>query len=233
MIDQGLLDECRQLAFAVAGELKPFPLYVVDAEKTFDDLPESRGCLAWAFTMTGIEHIPFRERINEWTEPGPIIALCEGAIRDEYGDDFDAGLRETMCHETAHVVPASPFVENAALADIPVETVRKHQLGKLATAATKPQYAQMHDHRFIRRVLHCWYRAISAGWSIPIYRLFGGDTETYCQPPHFLACLLPELTAMQSATFAEIEAATPPIAFTTMWEHSHGLHGSIVPRETK
>ena len=233
MIDQGLLDECRQLAFAVAGELRPNPLYIVDGETTFDDLPEARGCLGWAFTMTGIEHIPFRERIDAWKGAGPIIALCEGAIRDAYGDDFDAGLRETMCHEIAHIVPEKPFVEIESLKDIDPEFVRSHQLSKLATAATKPQYAGMHDHRFIRRVLHVWFRAILFGWHVPCYRLFGPDSETYCQPPHYLAALMGELTSMQGMTFGEIEAATPPTGFTELWEHSHKLHGSIVPKETQ
>ncbi len=231
MIDQGLLDECREMAFEVAPELQPNPLYIVDGETTFDDLPEARGCLGWAFTMTGIEHIPFRERIDAWKGAGPIIALCEGAIRDAYGDDFDAGLREMTCHEIGHIVPEKPFVEIESLKDIDPEFVRSHQLTKLAVAATKTQYAQMHDHRFIRRVLHIWYRAILFGWSIPIYRLFGGDTETYCQPPHFLVALMPELVAMKSATFAEIEAAKPPLAFSELWEHSHGLHGTVTAKK--
>ena len=233
MIDQGLLDECREMAFEVAPELQPNPLYIVDGETTFDDLPEARGCLAWAFTMTGIEHIPFRERIDAWKGAGPIIALCEGAIRDAYGDDFDAGLREMTCHEIGHIVPEKPFVEIESLKDIDPEFVRSHQLSKLATAATKPQYAGMHDHRFIRRVLHVWFRAILFGWHVPCYRLFGPDSETYCQPPHYLAALMGELTSMQGMTFGEIEAATPPTGFTELWEHSHKLHGSIVPKETQ
>ena len=123
-------------------------------------------------------------------------------------------------------------MEIEGLDDIPAETVREHQLTKLATAATKPQCAAMHDHQFIRRVLHVWFRAISAGWDVPIYRLFGPDCESFLQPPHYLASLMTELTAMQSATFVAIEAVSPPLAFSRLWEHSHRLHGSIV-KETQ
>ena len=129
MIDSGLLSECRELAFVAAPELR-HALYVVDSA-IFDGLPEARsGCLGWAYRQGALVNIPLAERIDEWKGPGPIICLCEDKIRDEYGDDVDSGLRETMTHEIGHVLPVKPYVEisNSRLVENRSDTMGKEQV---------------------------------------------------------------------------------------------------------
>ena len=223
MIDAGLLAESKTLANTSAPELGERRLYVCDSV-IFGDLPEVHsGCLGWANRMNSATSPLLKDRIPEWSAPGPVIALDGDAIRSEYGDDFRDGVLATVVHEVAHLVPASDEIFSGdVLESMDPSFVQSWQMAKLSEYSDRPDasHAADHDLQFARRVLHCWFRATAAGWTIPIYRLFGPDCPVFLQPPHFLAALMGELTSMQTSPFVEIEAREPPAGFTELWTHS-------------
>ncbi len=222
MIDAGLLAECRTLATTVGPELASHPLYVCDSD-VFNGLPTTRDCLGWANRMQSATSPLFKDRIPEWSAPGPVICLDGDAIRNEYGDDdFRDGVLATSLHEVAHLVPVSEIFCDDVLERMDPSFVHSWQLAKLTEYSDRPAASHAADHgcEFIRLALHCWFRATAAGWTIPIYRLFGPDCPVFLQPPHFLAALMGELTSMQTAPFVEIEAREPPAGFTELWTHS-------------
>ena len=226
MIDSGLLAECKTLAFNVAPELTERPLYVCDSD-IFTGLPTSRDCLGWANGMQSATSPLIKNCIQEWSEVGPVIALDGNAIRSEYGDeDFRDGVRATVVHEAAHLLPGSSEIFSDDLESMDPSCLHSWQRSKMHEYRSRPDasHAADHDHRFVRRALHCWYRAVAGGWSVPIYRLFGGDCPIYTQPPHFAVELLREMIEMREATFAEIEAVKPPVGFAELWTQSTLLH---------
>jgi len=240
MIDSGLLSECRELAFVIAPELKKSPLYVVDGS-IFDGLPTPPGdCLGWAHDGSYVDY-NIRGRLGEsWTTPGPIISLNRHAIQGEYGEQFRDGVLAIFLHELGHVLPPSPHIpkdDRAALFDC--QPIRQHQYAKAAEAVALPAPPagspdDSHDVRFLRRVCHLYFRAVSCGWTIPMdTNLFGGSCWFCSWPIHYLFKLLPEVIQHRQATFLEIESVPAPAGFIHLWENNLAFYQSFqTPKES-
>lgn len=215
MIPEQKLADLTGFAFSIVPEMDH--LYVVDST-LFDGLPIRRECMGWA-DACGYVRQPIVDRLeSRWQGPAPVICLFENDIRQEYGDDFEAGLLEVMTHELAHCVPVPPPLETDW---DDLDRVRKFQLEKMEQAIQPtPELAKSdrkgHGKDFVRYLAHVWFRAHVQGYSIAPYRLLAG-ADVLTQLPHFVCALMPELCALEGATFAEIAATDPPQAFSQMW----------------
>ncbi|QDT06896.1 hypothetical protein K227x_53190 [Rubripirellula lacrimiformis] len=234
MIATSLLDDCRRLAFTVAPELEANPLYVVDAE-TLAGTPNPADCLGFARRGNWMDYETIDRIGDAWTGPGPLIALDGEVIRESHGENFTAAVTGTMVHELAHILPA---IEARELSHrqpgdkMDCDAVRQNQAVSLSRSIAKPaaepgSCIDPHNDQFIRRTCHVYSRAVAHGWDVSIDGLFGGSLWFACQPAHWITSLLPELHSMRTASFAEIETATPPEAFTKLWQSSLDLYRSF------
>jgi hypothetical protein len=229
-IDDALLSHCRNIAGQIAPELSRRPLYIC-CSSIFDGLPAMpANCLGVCFSGKEVFY-DFRERIPNWTKPGPVIILFGDAIAAGVLPEFfqDAVLGVVL-HELAHALPVRsdiPEQDSADLFDCPL--VRERQQGwRLAgDALPDPEVEAVdnpHNLQFVRVAIHLLGRSLLRGWQISSFGLFGPDLWFLSQPPHFLLPLMKEIVDRQHDSFSSIVATAPPRAFSDMWRAAVDFH---------
>ena len=231
-IDDTLLSHCRNIAFSVAPELRKRPLYICSAELFRGlDLPDD-GCLGLCFDGR-ITHFAYRERIPEWTTPGPLIVLFGERIAADVNGDEDAfrdAVYGTLLHEVAHALPVRSDIPERDGAEIfDCELVRDWQHNKRQEADALPApdvdaTDNPHNADFVRVAVHLLARARLIGWSISGLSLFCGDLWHIPQPAHWVLVLMREIVELQGEPFAEILSTPSPDEFSQLWERCVNFH---------
>lgn len=224
MIVAELLSDCRRLSLDVAPELRDRPLYVVDSA-TFDGLAINEGD----------DHLGHASRVptgamierlgDQWQGPGPVVALAVDSIREAFQPEFFRQcLFAIVIHETAHLVPIADrdVADRAMVLLVDCEAARVYwelaaqEYNRKASAMIGVAIDPEHDHRFIRRCCHLFYRASLLDWDVEPGPLLGPACPGG-QLAHWISDLLPELHRHRHSPFCEIEAIEPPPAFRRSW----------------
>jgi hypothetical protein len=216
-----MIDTLRAIILAAGPELCDRPVYLIDGTTTGRDEPRdchayvSRGGFTDPHLRTLLEHR------GDWQGPGSTVVVFFDRIRDAFTEDYDSRLLTTLAHEVAHLLPAV-----AMIADDPTPAAAEFSadLHRLFVAVPKIEKTAAdltrwdHDHHFTRRALHVWFRCRLAGLPVPLLGLCAGWRYHQSDPAQYMEILLPELAAMQAATFREIEATAPPAGFVALYE---------------
>lgn len=220
-ISDSQIDQIHRM-FDAIEPARQRPLYVVRAEGLADELrAASSDCLG--FAIGGTRTFALAEAIgDQWQGPGDAVVL-DGALiaAESLPGEFERAVLNTAVHEIAHVIPSLPPLPlpNAyAPTDGAKEFAARRIRDEMRARDTLPGADDdSHDWRFYRRCLHAWFRAITAGFDVPLRGLFGvrlGATDA----AHYLPLLMAEVDKMRNEDFATIEQTPPPRRFMALWE---------------
>lgn len=205
-------DELQRLAFTIAPEFEEHPFYLL---RHPSNIPFSRNTAAYC-DATRSSPVLRRTLIEsgQWRGPGTTIAFVS-SIDDE-------SIEGTFIHECGHALPlpTEPIVDKE-----PTAEEAKFELAMLEKASRLPPDSECyqpwwpaHGADFIRRVLHLWDRARTAGYGIPgrslsVAGFFYGLTAPAC----YWSALGDETKRLAGLPFAEIESIKPAKEFTDLF----------------
>ncbi len=208
-LTEPLLERCRNLAAAVAPELRE--LNILDAG-AIENLAPRCGCLGWA-----IQHADYniKAQLGERYKAAPTIVIdCKSINEQAQPGKFECCTLQVMVHELAHVVPIKHFAELKPTPQF-LEFQKQELVKGLTAPSPRPGGADdFHGPAFIRRALHLWIRAAVVNIDMPL----DGLLTWYSRAENYLPILLGEAINMRDKTFAEIESTEPPAMFLEQWQ---------------
>jgi hypothetical protein len=221
MIDDATIDRLHSLVTEIAPELDP--LYILRAEEIVGELRTMNAdCLGWA--VGGSSSCVFMDTLGaRWRGPGNVIVLDADVIAKEARPgQFARCVQNVVIHEAAHLVPKLPDV-------VPLDYKPSAEFQRLVFSRLKDSMGERepepggerdwHGWQFCRRAIHLWVRAAQRGYDIPIFRLFGARLGM-SDAVYYLPLVLSEALRLIDATFAEIEATTPPVGLMELWQEN-------------
>jgi len=149
------------------------------------------------------------ESVDSWTGAWPnVIAFIEA----------DMATPGTLCHEAAHLLPATPPMPDTGVVEARPEEF--HEWRERYVAATSAPVVPWADHgaAWTRRALHLWFRSIQAGHAIDLDDVFiAGDRYGLSPALDYAISLKAELEDLEGCSFALIEATAPPQEFVQLF----------------
>ncbi len=212
-----IIDECRQLAHAIAPELCDAPLYLLMGEA---DRMHLSDCHAYATPVGGRVNIALRDRLltaDEWLGPGRAVVFYEADILADC-NDFRRAMLELTIHEIAHAVVQSIPTDVAEPSFIARQFDELRHNRDAREVSREPTIEGDHGGPFVRRCVHLWQRAIWQGFHAPIWQICAGFRYGMSHACDYVEALADEPLRMRRASFAEIEATTAPPAFNELWQ---------------
>jgi hypothetical protein len=195
---------CERLAPELAGNLN-----VVQCPA---ELPSPEFVGAYCLTSPCEKLESILARTGELRGRGPSILFC-----DEYHPVKSLGI---LWHELGHPLPykSSDYTDSAPhkFDESQIAAFTANPSGEVADY---PWWFPSHDGKWIRRVLHLWWRAALAGYFTPLESLHAaGSDYQLSRIDAYWEALGAEPVKMQHNTFAEIESEPYPAAFKEIWK---------------
>ncbi|MDX1945245.1 MAG: hypothetical protein SFU86_07550 [Pirellulaceae bacterium] len=217
MIDPALRSEALALAEAIAPEVFDSALYLLDrAELT---RPWPNDCLAYC-GPTDKFSCDYLAAKNKWHGHGVLIAVDFTRFAEDHPENRRWAFLNLFLHELAHGVPAPPpraETDDAEIAAL-LTRLESERYERAAAQAEKTMNETDSDHgfRFLRTVIHLWYRALTSGFFGHLDAIMG-PMYGIASMARYVEALGDEPRRMFAETFGHIQATKPPAAFSALW----------------